>query len=327
MDLFRKADLCRLKRREDYNPYWGTGADDRPLPYMDGIEFIHGGDGINAHVSALQNGTVDIVSGLSVNSMKLYNAVKNDSRIALKKVASAGAHILRMRVDLRPWNDNRVRTALKLCQHREKLWSLVDSSQGLLGQDFHVCPIHPEYCEKPTPAYDPEKSRSLLKEAGYGDGIHVDMTVTEDVARHADILKLDAARGGFHINVTSISKKRHMNEWKDPPLGITHWFGRPLGTIALNLGYAGDKQGMPVPWNETRWTDGEFDRHLKIANGTIDVEKRRRIFCKLERIQMERGSIGIAWWENSLMAMLKRVRDAEAHPTGHMLFNRVWLFR
>ncbi len=41
--------------------------------------------------------------------------------------------------------------------------------------------------------------------------------------------------------------------------------------MVLNLAYTADEGGDPVPWNETRWLDDEFDELLKEANGTLDL--------------------------------------------------------
>jgi peptide/nickel transport system substrate-binding protein len=79
-----------------------------------------------------------------------------------------------------------------------------------------------------------------------------------------------------------------------------------------------------VAWNESRWVDEEFSKLLVQANGTIDVEKRRAIFCQLEQIQMDRGSIGIPYWMNVSMPYRKNVHDVPGHPTLYMLFNKVW---
>ena len=71
---------------------------------------------------------------------------------------------------MKPWDDNKVRTALKICQHHEKILALAYMNEGLQGQDFHVYQLHPEYCEKPIPKYDPQRAQQLLKEAGYATG-------------------------------------------------------------------------------------------------------------------------------------------------------------
>jgi len=80
-----------------------------------------------------------------------------------------------------------------------------------------------------------------------------------------------------------------------------------------------------VPWNETRWVDSEFEELLKKANATLDVEARREIMCDLQRIQMERGSIGVAWWRNVWFVVNKRVQNVKGHPTLYQLFNEVWM--
>ena len=100
---------------------------------------------------------------------------------------------------------------------------------------------------------------------------------------------------------------------------------RPIGTMIPNLGYIADDKGKPVPWNEARWVDEKFSRLLKKANGTLNVDNRRKIFCKLEDIQMQRGSIGIPYWRNQWFVTLKKVQNVKGHPSVYILFNEVWI--
>ena len=44
------------------------------------------------------------------------------------------------------------------------------------------------------------------------------------------------------------------------------------------------------------------DQLLAEANGTWDLDERREIFCELEQMQMDRGSIGVAYWLNTWLA-------------------------
>ena len=53
--------------------------------------------------------------------------------------------------------------------------------------------------------------------------------------------------------------------------------------------------------------DKEFDQLVRQANGTLNVDERRKIFRRLEDIQMERGSIGIPFWRNQWMVTRKNV--------------------
>jgi peptide/nickel transport system substrate-binding protein len=324
LEEYSEGERVLVKRREDY---WQNGADGDPLPYLDAMEFIDMGDELSAWIAAMQAGEVDYLDLGDNVGPDVYLGLKDNPDVVVAGLPTALCRVLRMRVDLDPWTDNNVRTALKLCQNREKILNLAYFGQGLEGQDIHVYPKHPEYCEKPIPQYDPETAKQLLADAGYPDGLDVELAVGSgwpDVVSYAEVLKEDAAAAGFNITLNTMPNSQYWEQWTEVALGITPWTHRPLGTMVLNLGYIGDSEGKPVPWNESRWVDEEFDTLLAEANGTVDVDKRREIFCQLEQIQMDRGSIGIAWWQNIWMVYKPNVKDVPLHPTLYMLFNGVW---
>lgn len=324
LETYLPGERAVVKRRTDY---WKKGADGQPLPYMDGMEFIDMGTEMAPQIAALKAGEVDMIDLGDVAGVDVFQAVKDDPNIQIIPVTSASTRVLRMRVDLKPWDDNKVRTALKICQHHEKLLSLVYFNEGLQGQDFHVYQLHPEYCEKPIPKYDPQRAKQLLKEAGYPNGIDVNLAVGTwpDVVRYAEVLKQDAAPAGFRINIQTMPTSQYWEKWTEVDLGITPWMHRPIGTMVLNLAYITDADGKPVPWNETRWSDPEFSKLLTEANGLINVDERRKVFCKLEDIQQERGSIGIPYWRNAWYVMRKKVKNVNGVPSLYITFNDAWL--
>ncbi len=324
LETYLPGERAVVKRRTDY---WKKGADGQPLPYMDGMEFIDMGTEMAPQIAALKAGEVDMIDLGDVAGVDVFQAVKDDPNIQIIPVTSASTRVLRMRVDLKPWDDNKVRTALKICQHHEKLLSLVYFNEGLQGQDFHVYQLHPEYCEKPIPKYDPQRAKQLLKEAGYPNGIDVNLAVGTwpDVVRYAEVLKQDAAPAGFRVNIQTMPTSQYWEKWTEVDLGITPWMHRPIGTMVLNLAYITDADGKPVPWNETRWSDPEFSKLLTEANGLINVDERRKVFCKLEDIQQERGSIGIPYWRNAWYVMRKKVKNVNGVPSLYITFNDAWL--
>ncbi|MGD8943981.1 MAG: ABC transporter substrate-binding protein, partial [Desulfobacterales bacterium] len=324
LESYLPGERAVLKARKDY---WQKGADGKPLPYMDGMEFIDMGTEMAPQIAAIKAGEVDMVDLGDVAGVDVYQALNKDPNINMIPVTSASTRVLRMRVDLKPWDDNKVRTALKICQHHEKLLSLVYFNEGLQGQDFHVYQLHPEYCEKPIPKYDPQRAKQLLKEAGYPDGIDINLAVGTwpDVVRYAEVLKQDAAPAGFRINIQTMPTSQYWEKWTEVDLGITPWMHRPIGTMVLNLAYVNDDAGKPVPWNETRWADDEFSKLLKEANGLINVDERRKVFCKLEDIQQQRGSIGIPYWRNAWYCLRKNVTNVSGVPSLYITFNDAWL--
>jgi peptide/nickel transport system substrate-binding protein len=325
LERYLPGERAFLKRRNDY---WQKSGDDKPLPYMDAMEFIDMGNEMAPQIAAVKAGEIDMIDLGDSAGVDAFQALKDDPNVTITPATTASTRVLRMRVDLKPWDDNRVRLAMKLCQHHEKLLALVYFNEGLQGQDFHVYPLHPEYCEKPIPKYDPQRAKKLLEDAGYKNGLDVNLAVGSDwpdVVRYAEVLKQDAAPAGFRINIKTMPTSQYWEKWTEVDFGITPWMHRPIGTMVLNLAYIADESGKPVPWNETRWVDDEFSELLKKANGLINVDERRKVFCKLEEIQMERGSIGIPYWRNQWFVTRKRVKNIKGHPSVYMLFNEVWL--
>jgi len=324
LDTYTEGERVLLKARKDY---WQNGEDGQPLPYLDEMEFIDMGDDTSAWMAAIKGGEVDYLDLADNVSPDFYNGLKDDENLVIEGLPTGICRVMRMRVDLDPWKDNKVRQALKLCQNREKILSLAYFGQGLQGGDFHVYPKHPEYCEKPVPAYDPEKAKALLAEAGYPDGLDINLAVGSgwpDIVAYAQVLKEDAAAAGFRINVDAMPNSQYWDKWTEVDLGVTPWTHRPLGTMILNLAYTADEAGQPVAWNESRWVDEEFSKLLAEANGTFDVDKRREIMCQLEQIQIDRGSVGIAYWMNIWTIYRKDLQALPGHPTMYMLFNEVW---
>ena len=324
IEVYKEGQFCKLKARKDY---WQKGFDGQPLPYLDGMEFIDIGTETSPQIAALARADVDLIDLGDASGIDVYGALKNDPNIKIKPVSTAQLRTMRMRVDTKPYDDNRVRMALKLCQNREKILSLAYQGQGLPGKDIHCYEGHPDYCPIATPKYDPEKAKALLTEAGYANGLDISIAVAtewKDVVRFAEILKQDSAPAGFKLNINTMPVSQYWDQWTEVPLGVTDWQHRPLGTMVFNLAYIADEDGKPVPWNETRWVDEEFSTLLKQANGTLDVIERRKIMCKLEMIQQTRGSIGIPYSRNTWSVCRKKVHGVKPHPTNYMLFNEVW---
>jgi len=322
LEEYSVGERAVLKARKDY---WKNGADGKPLPYIDEIIYIDQGEDQTAAVTAMRQGQIDHIYDVLPAT---WEALKDFDEVAIHPIGTARTRVLRYRVDKDPWTDPRVIKALNLCQDRQKIIDLAYFGEAVMGQDHHVAPgVHPEYAEVPTPEFDPERAKALLAEAGYPDGLDVELAVGTgwaDVVAYAETLKQDAVAGGFNITLNTMPNSQYWDLWTEVDLGITPWTHRPLGTMVLNLAYTCDADGAPVPWNETRWCDDEFQSLLTEANGTLDVEARRGIMKNLEEIQMERGSVGITYFFKTWIIMNKKFQDVQPHPTTYDLWNAVW---
>ena len=319
LEEYAEGERAVFRRRDDY---WRNGEDGQPLPYLD--EVIYVSTDKDAGVAALQSGQVDSLYNPRPSD---FQALKDNPDLIVRPVSTAQALILRMRVDLEPWDDNRVRTALKMAQDREKILQLSFFGEGDLSIDAHVAPAHPEYCEKDIPPYDPEGARALMEEYAAEKGIDLPLQVTlatkNDQAEPeiAQALKELALPAGFDITLDITEPSGYWDRWTEVDLGITSWTHRPLGIMVLPLAYIEEAIGA---WNETRWTDPEFEELLREAEATLDVEARRSIMCQIEDIMQERGPIGNSYWKNVWNITHKRFENIVAHPTDYDLLYEAW---
>lgn len=318
LDEYSEGERAVLRRREDY---WQIGEDGDPLPYLD--EIIYVSMAKDAGVAAVQSGQVDTLYQPRASD---WQALKDLPTHQVITAPTAVTSVLRMRVDMDPWTDVRVRNALKMCQDRERILQLAYFGQGDIGIDAHVAPVHPEYCEKPIPEYNPELAKQLLSDAGYPDGLQVTLATKNDLEEpeYAQALKEMAAPGGFDITLDITEPGGYWDRWTEVPLGMTSWTHRPLGTMVLPLAYTADAEGNPVEWNETRWVDEEFTELLAEAEKTVDVEARTQIMCQIEDIFLDRGPIGIAYWKSVWNIVPKTFQNIGAHPTEYDLLTNVW---
>jgi peptide/nickel transport system substrate-binding protein len=322
LDEFKVGERVKVSKREGY---WQNGADGQPLPYLDGIEYIDLGNDQTAYVSALLDGQIDTIYDPTVDT---YQALKDNPKVKVDPITTSQVRVLRMRVDLDPWKDNKVRQALKLSQDREAILDKAYFGQGELGGDFHASPVHPEYAPIDLPKYDPEKAKALLAEAGVQTPVPVAISVGTgwtDVVAYAENLKETAKASGFDVTLDTMPNNSYWDKWTETPVGITPWTHRPLAVMVLPLAYIADSTGAPVPWNESRWVDEEFTTLLKKAQGTLDVEARKAIMKDIERIQMERGSIAVAWWQSVWNIYSPVIQDIKAHPTHYQIWRDIWL--
>jgi len=318
---FVEGERCIMTARKDY---WRKGLDGLPLPYIDRVMFLDMDK--DAAIAALCTQQIDAIMTPRPSD---YLTAKNIPGLVTYPVKTANTFVVKMRIDTAPWDDNRVRTAMKMCQDRKKLLRLAAFNEGVVGIDAHVAPVHPEWCPKPTPKYDPEGALKLLKEYAKEKDLQLPLKVTLSTKNNLDEpsiaqgLKEMALPGGFDIQLDITEPGGYWSRWTEVSFGITSWSHRPLGTMILPLAYTKESIGA---WNETRWHDEEFTKYLREAEATLDVNQRREIMCKLEDIMQERGPIGISYYSHRWEILLEKWKNVKAHPSQYTEYiKEMWM--
>jgi peptide/nickel transport system substrate-binding protein len=292
--------------------YWGEA------PYLDTIEFVDMGDDPAAAISALAS---DQIHGLIAADPVQYDALNANPNLKLYQIPTAETAVLRFKVTEKPFNDPRVRKAMRLGLDNNQVMQIAVRGLGLVGDHTHVSPAQPDFKEIPKMPRDVVAAKKLLADAGMPNGFETELFVPNDTAwivAEAQAAVQQWQDIGVKVKLNVMPGAQYWDVWTKVPFGCTVWYHRPLGMMILGLGYR-----TGVPWNESSYSNPEFDQLLGEAERTIDLEKRRDLMAKLETIMHEDGPVAQPLWRNNFTFFAKSVVGVKMHPSGYFFGNRL----
>jgi peptide/nickel transport system substrate-binding protein len=314
----RVADRCILKRvtrttdGKEFR-YWGGEV------YLDEIHFYHYEQ--DNQTIALASGSVDAIYELTVDQLELAQSIPGAQ---ISSVDSAQTLCCRMQVDVKPFDDIRVRRAIVKAADNAAIKNLVFGEHGSVAHNFHVAPIHPEYAALPATVRDVAGAKQLLLEAGYDKGLDVTIVVGNNDGPWqqavCEALRDQLKEAGIRLAVDVVSTTKFWEVWNKVPFGATSWAHRPLGTMALAQAY---RSG--ASWNDSHFSDPAFDAALSDAESTIDVAARKAKMRNVEKILQDAAVAVQPLWRPIFILASARVRGYSPHPARQMQLTKVWL--
>lgn len=301
-----------LKRRENHQWFGGE-------VYLDGVEFTDYGVEANAIISALESGEIDA----NYQTVGETVALLDGMGLVKEEVTTASTIVLRTNVANKPFEDERVRRALQLATDNATVLKLGYNDAGTVGENHHVCPIHPEYYELPKVGRDIEKAKALMTEAGMMN--HEFELISYDaeyVKAPGDVIAAQCREAGFNVKRTVIPGSSFWNDWTKYPWSTTEWNMRPLGVQVLALAYRTGEA-----WNEAAYSNPEFDKKLNAALAVADAGKRKELMKDIEQMLQDSGIIIQPFWRSLYRHHSEDVKGLFMHQTFELQLENVWLDR
>jgi peptide/nickel transport system substrate-binding protein len=196
-----------------------------------------------------------------------------------------------MRVDLKPWSDERVRQAMRLIVDRPQMIEQALLGEGRVANDMYS-PYDPAYAAHlPQREQDLEQAKSLLSQAGQA-GLSVELVTSSFLAGSSEAAQVFAeqAKGaGANIKVKKLDGSTFFgDQYLKWPFAQDFWYTRSyLSQVATST-----MKG--ALFNEQHWADPEFEALIKKARATVDVDARKPILHQAQEIEYERGGY-IVW--------------------------------
>ena len=286
------------------NPnYWDTGK-----PYFDEVQIIDFADA-DAMVNALLADQIDCAADIPATAL---DTIKGTEGYKVLNSAGGGWLTIFMAVDTPPFDDVRVRQAMRLIVDRDAMVEQVLAGNGRVANDLFA-PLDHAYIGATLPQrkQDLDAAKKLLADAGKSD-LAVDLFAPNDTAGLPEMIQLFAeqAKGaGIKINPVVMDGsywdgKEKGGQYLVRGFGVDYWGTRNfLPQVA-----AGELPTAPYP--DTHWPpkDSKFIDDYNAALAESDDAKRKVITDKMQQELYDNGGLIIPFFQNGLDGYNARVQ-------------------
>jgi peptide/nickel transport system substrate-binding protein len=296
--------------------YWRS---DRP--FVDELIITNYADE-TSQLNALISGEVDVVNLLSTDALTQLEGGGKKSLIS----AGGGWNPFTMRVDKAPFDDVRVRQALRLAVDRKQMLDLVFGGHGTIGNDvFGIWA--PEYNrDLPQREYDPDQAKSLLKSAGQ-DGLTIELVtapIGAGVVKCAQVFAQQAAAAGITINLRTVTTTEFFGDnYLSWDFAQDYWF------YNFYLPQVGLATSKTAPYNETHFANDAYEKLYQEANATADDAQRAELAHEMQKIDYEEGGYIIPFFPPVIDGYAPNVNGLVESKSGLSLnnydFGGLWL--
>ena len=272
-------------------------------------------------VAALTSGGIELANEFQPTSLP---PLQGAPTVTVTEIVSGSHQPIVMDVTQAPFDDPRVRAALKLCVDREGMVAVTLQGHGVPAADQVVPPTDPMYGDVPLAAQDLEQARQLLADAGYPDGIDLTLHATPGrpgILETALTFKDMALGAGVRVELVSHPVDVYWAEvWKHEPFLVSNWIGRPTADMMLSTVYMCGASNT-----ESNWCNEEFDGRIMAARAALDPEERRQLLADAQQILSEDGPVIVPYFRSYITAFSNRLEGFRAHPLRYLDLRRAWL--
>jgi peptide/nickel transport system substrate-binding protein len=294
------------------NPnYWKPG-----LPYLDGYRSVVMSDltKIFASFRARQLTMTGIGRHLEKPEADILAKEFPDGVVAIGPRATWDNFL--MNLTKPPFNDPRVRKAVALATDREKMIEIAVEGWGLLGGFIgpHTPYALPEKELKQFPQFGEDmakrqaEAKKLLKEAGHGNGLEVELLLRRGPLYERGALSRqdDLKKVGINVKITLLDTAAVRDRIEK---GDFQAYTAPSSVQFDDPDQYYARFTCDAAFNYAKYCNQEFDKLFVEQSQTFDVKKRVEITHKMERILLQDMPDDRGYYWKSSMGYWNRVKQ------------------
>lgn len=284
-----------------YDAYYVDG-----LPKLDKVTYKPIPDE-TARVIALQNGEIDLILDIT-NKDRLQ--LENAENVTIAAVPGTFWEYLGINVEKEPLNNVKVRQAIANAIDRQAINDVVKFGAASVLDGGLIPQGHWAYADLHLyPEQDLEKAQALLDEAGYGDGMTLELKVGADFQYQVDaaqMIKQQLAKVGIEVEVLAQESGIFFDALgkHDFQLTVVGWLGFvDPDEFLYNIFYT------DAVWNQQGYSNSELDALLDEGRVETDVEVRKAIYARAQEIISDEAPMAFLYMNESASAYQDYVKD------------------
>lgn len=310
---WKKGEYILFKK----NPYyWQPG-----LPKADEVKVVVIPDD-NTRIMQLQSGTIDIATFVPWNRMKELASDPNLTAIGLPSTETRYGVLNTTKA---PFNNIKVRQALNYATDKDAMVKTILNGFGEKAVSF--MPKSGMYWNDKLPGYpyDVDKAKQLLKEAGYSDGLKINIIVragnTVD-QQMATVLKEQWSKVGITLNIDTMESATATQKFKSfqYDIALRAWTNDmidPSQQADYTINYNNIKSFY------TGWKSDEAIAASEEAKKITDENKRRDLYFRIQEIHTNETPMINFFHVPYPVAMSKKVTGFVQTPLGNYRFENL----
>lgn len=305
---------------EKFDKYYKPGK-----PYADRVEFTITDEYSTLDV-AFRAGELDA----TVLSGSAYAAYKADPELSkgLVEVAELFTRHMGFNVRKPPFNDVRVRQAINYAVDRDLIINKLLKAKAFKATGWLPMTSVAFDADRKPYAYDPEKAKQLLKEAGLGDGFEFEALVTDSESSLGVLQAMTPflSAVGIHANPKVVESGVLLDAINGGE--ATAWF-RSNGTGPDPVGALRcfDSRVSPSACNRSGFADPKFDAMLDAAASEPDPQRRIELAKQADGYIFEQAPVWFHNYNKAVVATQPWVHGVDANVTEAAILevDQIWL--
>jgi peptide/nickel transport system substrate-binding protein len=256
-------------------------------------------------ITALLNGEIQIAMAIPPHLAQRVEAAKGVKAVG---VPSTENMFLAMNPHFKPWDNKKLRQAVGYAIDREAIVKSVFQGRAEVldgpigpGQYGYSPDVKPKY------HYDPERAKQLLKEAGFPNGLDVELFASTD--RYVNDRQSSEAIAAMLTKVgirTKLNMRDYSIEWPNVRRGRVPFYYQGRGSVI-------DPSPMIEQYFQTGvtprigYSNPELDKLLNAERREFDPAKRKALLLQAFNIIQEEAPAFFLWRINSVYGISDKV--------------------